>query len=50
MMRKLKFELDLHGSQNFGKLLKEYWLNWVRKPQTLRAERDKDGKNRSGRG
>ena len=52
MMRKLKFELDLHGSQNFGKLLKEYWLNWVRKPQTFRAEReaDKDGKNRSGRG
>ena len=45
-------ELDLQGNQKFGQLLKEYWLNWVRKPQTFRAEReaDKDGKKGSGRG
>ena len=43
-------ELDLDGTWNFGKLLEEYWLRWVRMPETFRPEEEtsKPEENRSG--
>ena len=41
-------ELDLHGTANFAKLLKDYWLTWARTPETSRPEKKADDKPRGG--